>query len=407
MINQLQFALQHLTGPRRGREDVFGLDRVAIGRGRNNQLAFDPVLDRTVSARHAEIRIEEGAVVLYDLGSLNGTYVNGSKVRRVVLSDGDEIGLGREGPRMRVLMRSGKTPSPIQPGDIPPSVAISFDPVMPDSAPARRRNWLLVACGVVALAALGLALFVLLRQERRLGELAPGGTPPTRDPGVAAAVQPTAPSMTAEPTGALLLRGVQLDASGRAIGGADVGYAVLVAPEVAATTGTVIETAQAYLAAHPGCRIVAWADGINARERQVTGFWSGPVVGSGYDGAISLLALTTGSTAWSTPQSTDALTSENLKSLAVRRPGIGEQAIWLEQPLRFSGARPDGVDSADLLSLRGLPATSPGAPIVDTTTNRLVGLSLGPNHPGIAIVARHLKSALDLIQGTPAAPLEH
>jgi pSer/pThr/pTyr-binding forkhead associated (FHA) protein len=53
------------------------------------------MVDPGVSRHHAELRIEEGQVVLVDLGSTNGTLVNGQPMRRVVLTDGTTVTLGR------------------------------------------------------------------------------------------------------------------------------------------------------------------------------------------------------------------------------------------------------------------------------------------------------------------------
>ena len=39
--------------------------------------------------------MEDGQVVLVDLGSTNGTFVNGQPMRRVVLDDGTNVTLGR------------------------------------------------------------------------------------------------------------------------------------------------------------------------------------------------------------------------------------------------------------------------------------------------------------------------
>lgn len=48
--------------------------------------------DQRVSMRHARVIVSpEGAVLVEDLGSTNGTYVNGEKVMRRALRDGDEI----------------------------------------------------------------------------------------------------------------------------------------------------------------------------------------------------------------------------------------------------------------------------------------------------------------------------
>lgn len=53
--------------------------------------------DVSVSRRHARFRTEVGGepVVVEDLGSLNGTYVNGSRVEVTELHDGDVIRIGR------------------------------------------------------------------------------------------------------------------------------------------------------------------------------------------------------------------------------------------------------------------------------------------------------------------------
>jgi len=48
-----------------------------------------------VSRRHAELRREDGQVLISDLGSTNGTLVNGQPVTAARLADGDRITLGR------------------------------------------------------------------------------------------------------------------------------------------------------------------------------------------------------------------------------------------------------------------------------------------------------------------------
>ena len=54
-----------------------------------------PLVDPGVSRHHAELRVENGQVVLVDLSSTNGTFVNGQPVRRVALTDGTHVSLGR------------------------------------------------------------------------------------------------------------------------------------------------------------------------------------------------------------------------------------------------------------------------------------------------------------------------
>jgi Protein of unknown function (DUF3662)/FHA domain len=53
-----------------------------------------PLGDPQVSRRHAEIRRDPEGFTVFDLGSTNGTAVNGSPVRERRLSDGDELRIG-------------------------------------------------------------------------------------------------------------------------------------------------------------------------------------------------------------------------------------------------------------------------------------------------------------------------
>ena len=65
--------------------------RLLLGRSPGCQLVFD---DDTVSRRHAELRFAEGRWMLRDLGSVNGTWVNGRRVVEAEVAPGDELQLG-------------------------------------------------------------------------------------------------------------------------------------------------------------------------------------------------------------------------------------------------------------------------------------------------------------------------
>jgi pSer/pThr/pTyr-binding forkhead associated (FHA) protein len=62
------------------------------GRDPRSNIFLDDV---TVSRRHAEFRLERGELQVVDIDSLNGTYVNGRPIDSAVLTNGDEIQMGK------------------------------------------------------------------------------------------------------------------------------------------------------------------------------------------------------------------------------------------------------------------------------------------------------------------------
>jgi pSer/pThr/pTyr-binding forkhead associated (FHA) protein len=74
-----------------GARHVLGRQPCTIGRHRDNTLA---ILDGNVSRRHAIIRLVDGEFVLTDLGSTNGTFVNGNAVSDHALVADDEVRVG-------------------------------------------------------------------------------------------------------------------------------------------------------------------------------------------------------------------------------------------------------------------------------------------------------------------------
>lgn len=81
-------------------------EMLRIGRAPDNHLQ---VADGHVSKRHAEVRRESSGFVVVDVGSLAGVLVNGEKVERAVLGDGDVIELGETSP-VRLTFRKAREP---------------------------------------------------------------------------------------------------------------------------------------------------------------------------------------------------------------------------------------------------------------------------------------------------------
>jgi len=65
---------------------------ISIGRASDNDLRIP---DQTVSAHHARIFTYLEASFIEDLGSTNGTYLNGKRVQKHTLHPGDVIQVGR------------------------------------------------------------------------------------------------------------------------------------------------------------------------------------------------------------------------------------------------------------------------------------------------------------------------
>jgi ABC-type multidrug transport system ATPase subunit len=73
-------------------------DVLTIGRDAGNALVLTDLL---VSRRHAELRHGAAGIEIVDLGSANGTYVNGRRVSSARLSEGDAVGIGRHQLRLQ------------------------------------------------------------------------------------------------------------------------------------------------------------------------------------------------------------------------------------------------------------------------------------------------------------------
>ena len=73
---------------------------ISIGRGAENDLILDDV---QVSRHHAQLKLHQGAYSLTDMGSTNGSYVNGQRITEIALGPGDIIEVG--GTRMEFQVR--------------------------------------------------------------------------------------------------------------------------------------------------------------------------------------------------------------------------------------------------------------------------------------------------------------
>ncbi len=79
-------------GPNAGSRFLLDSDATTAGRHPKSDIFLDDV---TVSRRHAEFVRDDGTFRVRDVGSLNGTYVNRERIDDAVLSNGDEVQIGK------------------------------------------------------------------------------------------------------------------------------------------------------------------------------------------------------------------------------------------------------------------------------------------------------------------------
>lgn len=79
-------------GPGAGSRYLLDADLHTVGRHPESDIFLD---DITVSRRHVEFRREDDSFRVHDVGSLNGTYLNGDRVDDARLQSGDEVRIGK------------------------------------------------------------------------------------------------------------------------------------------------------------------------------------------------------------------------------------------------------------------------------------------------------------------------
>ena len=145
-----------LTGTLAGQTRALGSARISLGRDALCDVRFDPTGDTEVSARHAEIRVENGEARVRDTNSTNGVYVNGTRVRgEQPLADGDVVRLGARGPKLRF---EAKAPAGVK-GSTTERIAVAVQ---------RETRWLrvaLVACIALVVIGAGAALWSVRRAD--------------------------------------------------------------------------------------------------------------------------------------------------------------------------------------------------------------------------------------------------
>lgn len=151
-----QFQLIMRTGPTPGATFILEGDQLTIGRDSTNEIVIN---DAEVSRRHARLTFQGGKYVLEDLGSTNGTFVNGQRLAGPrVLKAGEVVSFGEQivlvfevmtndpgatmvSPRAAAAVPSVSrpvTPPPPPPADYVGSVPAGPAPVASTPAPVKK-----------------------------------------------------------------------------------------------------------------------------------------------------------------------------------------------------------------------------------------------------------------------------
>ena len=132
----MRIELEIVSGARAGVRAAHDKSYVALGRDPLSDVRFDAESDLDASTKHAAVVLSGDAYVVRDLGSRNGTFVNGKRIAEdVLLADGDVIRCGAKGPEVVVrLVREGAEqiiPKVATPAAPPPHRAAGAGPPRP------------------------------------------------------------------------------------------------------------------------------------------------------------------------------------------------------------------------------------------------------------------------------------
>jgi len=146
--------LRYLSGARAGQVEVFRQAYIGLGRHPLSDARLDAERDLDVSSRHAAIIRQGDTFILRDLGSKNGTLVNGRLVAAdLPIKDGDVIGFGAQGPSVEFHVLEADAREDVSAAAHASAARISsprdqFQAVPPTPAPARSSTAARIATAV-------------------------------------------------------------------------------------------------------------------------------------------------------------------------------------------------------------------------------------------------------------------
>ncbi len=107
-MSERAFALRFISGKYHGGEYPLGENgELVIGRSSDLDMVL---IEDMVSRKHAKISLQPGQITISDLGSTNGTFVNGEKIKRARLKEGDRILIGTSILKLVTVARQAGAP---------------------------------------------------------------------------------------------------------------------------------------------------------------------------------------------------------------------------------------------------------------------------------------------------------
>jgi adenylate cyclase len=107
---------------------------VLVGRAATSDV---PIYDPTISRRHAEVQLAPSGVLVRDLGSSNGTFLNGARISNATASDGDVVTFGKVAFHVREVTPIKQAPAVEPPSfSMPAGATIVRRVPVPDAAEA-------------------------------------------------------------------------------------------------------------------------------------------------------------------------------------------------------------------------------------------------------------------------------
>ncbi|MEW5939231.1 MAG: FHA domain-containing protein [Chloroflexota bacterium] len=166
MAGKFQFIMR--SGPTPGATYPLEGESLTIGREASNHIQIN---DAEISRRHSRLQFQGGKYVIEDLGSTNGTYVNGQRLAApYVLKPGDVVSFGEQivlafeasdfDPAATIA--TSRTATTVAPPPPPPAAYAGQMPSDFVGQPVKRRNLLplIVVAGMVVLVCACVMFFV-------------------------------------------------------------------------------------------------------------------------------------------------------------------------------------------------------------------------------------------------------